>query len=606
VFVTSLQKKKEVSYSTIVDYLYLKYHLLILFIIGISLTKLWSQDRALTSEQALNQFNSISDSIWSTFPEDDIKTFRRSSFSELQLQNYLSLHFRRLDLLSSIKDHHSFILDSYLHSGNWFREVGFPKESIKSYLDFFDYYQKNESLLTSEELKKYIEMRSYGRSMLAESYAKLGVLDSAAIQHKENISFTKNQGYIYHPSALNNYGLFLYWHKEDLDSALYYFKQAYNFTQIEYPNHTLVGSIRDNIADIYVDQYLTEKAQLLYKTNFEFFKTAINERTLTKDIPRLISAGSQFVVTSTKLNRLKEAQLGFDELESIVVYQGNHNNLGANSKLEFLKAKELLLENQNNSTAAYTTAKQITKYADSLQRLANNGDKKWQEELNDITIDRIALNFKIVRIQKENKIKSQRSKLWFIGILSSSFIVLLVALIFSRRQHLINAKNKQLLAEQKLENSALKVEQLNSEIKSKERDLSDFAIRLTQDQDWAKGLAEQLEAIKKASSEERDILTKALEQAIANKISVDSDTQDFFDRLDKLSDAFYSKLTSSYSNLSKNEIRLCSLIRLKIESRSISTLQNITLASLNTSRYRLRKKLILSEDIDLDFFIQNL
>jgi hypothetical protein len=260
VFVTSLQKKKEVSYSTIVDYLYLKYHLLILFIIGISLAKLWSQDRALTSEQALNQFKSISDSIWSSFPEDDIKTFRRSSFSELQLQNYLSLHFRRLDLLSSIEDHHSFILDSYLHSGNWFREVGFPKESIKSYLDFFDYYQKNETFLTSEELKKQIRMYTYGHSMLAESYAKLGLLDCATLQHKENMSFTKNQSYIYRPSTLNNYGLFLYWHKEDLDSALYYFKQAYNLTQTKYPNHTLVGRIRDNIADVYVDLHLTEKA----------------------------------------------------------------------------------------------------------------------------------------------------------------------------------------------------------------------------------------------------------------------------------------------------------------------------------------------------------
>lgn len=345
---------------------------------------------------------------------------------------------------------------------------------------------------------------------------------------------------------------------------------------------------------------------MLYKTNFKFFKTAINECTFTKDIPRLISPRSQFVVTSTKLNRLKEAQLGFDELESRVVYQKKHNNLGANSKLEFLKAKELLLDNQNNGTAAYTAAKQITKYGDSFQRLANNALKKWQEELNDITIDRIALNFKIDRIQKENKIKSQRNKLWFIGILLSRFIILLMVLIFSRRQHLINAKNKQLLAEQKLENSALKVEQLNSQIKSKQRDLSDFAIRLTQDQDWAKELADQLETIRKASSEERDRLTKALELTIENKISVDSDTQDFFDRLDKLSDAFYSKLTDSYSNLSKNEIRLCSLIRLKIESRSIATLQNITLASLNTSRYRLRKKLILSEDIDLDFFIQNL
>jgi len=57
-------------------------------------------------------------------------------------------------------------------------------------------------------------MRSFARSILAENYAKLGLLDSAAIQHKVNIKFTKSLNYIYHPSALNNYGLFFYWYKK--------------------------------------------------------------------------------------------------------------------------------------------------------------------------------------------------------------------------------------------------------------------------------------------------------------------------------------------------------------------------------------------------------
>lgn len=570
---------------------------------GLAITQLWSQNVVPGSEEALNQFNIISDSISASFSEDDIKTYRRNSFSETELQTYLSLHYQRLDLLKYIENHHSFILDSHLHSGNWFMQVGFLKESIKSYLNFFDYYEKNESELSPEEVKKYIEMQSFGRSMLAQSYATLGDFGNADLQHKRNMDFTKDLDYIYYPSAINNYSLFLYWHKNKLDSAQYYFKKAYKITQNTVPNHTLIGSIRDNIADIYVEQNNLEQAQPLYKTNFEFYKNAINERSLTKDITRLISAGAQLVTTSSKLNRLDEAQQAFNELERIVDYQAKINDLAPSSKLEFLRAKEILYDAQNNTVQAYNISREIKLFGDSLQTIANKLDKKWQEELNDITIDRIALNFKIDRIQKENKIKSQRAKLWFTGLLSSIFIILLVGFIINRRQNLINARNKQLLAEHKLENSALKVEQLNSEIKSKERDLSDFAIKLTQDQDWAKELAGQLALIKNASSDERDHLTNALEQTISNKINVDGDTQDFFERLDKLSDAFYSKLTNSYPNLSKNEIRLCSLIRLKIESRSIATLQNITLASLNTSRYRLRKKLNLSEDIDLDFFI---
>ena len=209
-------------------------------------------------------------------------------------------------------------------------------------------------------------------------------------------------------------------------------------------------------------------------------------------------------------------------------------------------------------------------------------------------------------IEIENKIQNQRLKLWLVTLVSSIVLILLLSLYLRRRQHIINAKNEQLLAEQLLENTALKVDQLHSEIKSKKRDLSDFAINLTQNQEWARALADKIATVKNANTREYEILLKELEIEIQNKVTFDSDTKEFFERLDKLSDVFYSKLTSRFPDLSKNEIRICSLIRLKIDSRSIATLQNITLASLNTSRYRLRKKLNLTEEVDLDDFIQNI
>lgn len=585
---------------------YRKSRLFVLVLFTIGTSKISSQNTIIESDVAFNEYKAISDTMAISFPEDDMHTFRRSSYSETQLQRYLSMHFKRMDLLSKIEGHYTVILDSYLHSGNWFKQIGFPKESIKSYLDFFDYYELHEKDLLASERETYVEMRNYAHSILAENYAQLGLLDSAALQHKINMDFTKELGYIYHPSAINNYGLLLYWHKGELDSALSQFKRAYQIMEDEFPNHTLIGSIRDNIADIYVEQNHYEKAQRLYASNFEFYKQAINEKSLTKDVPRLISSGAQLVIANIHLNKLEEARKAFCGLDSIIASYPSENTISSESRLEFLEAKQALLQKENNINAAYTTAKFIKKYADSIQRVASEADKNWQEELNNITIDRIALNFKIDRLQKENKIKNQRAQLWIIGLLSSVFIILSLFFIFSRRQHLIHLKNQQMLTEKQLENSALKVEQLNSEIKSKERDLSDFAINLTQNQDWAKHLANQLEKIKSASPKDRNAMIEALDQDITNKISFDVNTQEFFERLDKLSNRFYSKLSNRYPNLSKNEIRICSLIRLKINSQSIATLQNITMASLNTSRYRLRKKLDLPENIDLDFFIQDL
>jgi tetratricopeptide (TPR) repeat protein len=560
----------------------------------------------LTSEEAFLRYNNISREMQVDFPENDYKTFRRESFSESQLQTYLAQHFQRMELLDAIENHHDFKLHSYLHSGNWFMQLRFPKESIKWYRKFFAYYSENKAKLSGLEEEELVEMITYSYSVQAENYAKIGYLDSAKNQHIQNIKFIEPYTFIAKPSAYNNYGLYYYWNKKQLDSALIYFNKAYSYTKAHFPKHTLLGSIRDNMADIYFESNKSDKALQLYSENFEFYKHAINEKSLTRDIPRLISSGSQKAKTLIKLNRPAEAQKVIDELQLVVDDSINNVSLRSSSQLEFLIVKSNLFSVQKDYKQAYTTLSAIQELTNVNHNLTLNSENKWREELNTIALDRIQLQAEIAEIEKENKIESQRLKLWMVSIVSSTFIIILLLLFLRRRQHHINAKNKQLLSEQKLENTALKVKQLHSEIKSKERDLSDFAINLTQNQEWAKTLADKIKAYKDANKTDSKNLLQELELEIHNKVTFDNDTKEFFERLDKLSDGFYSELTSRFPNLSKNEIRLCSLIRLKIDSRSIATLQNITLASLNTSRYRLRKKLHLTEAVDLDDFIQNI
>ena len=558
------------------------------------------------SADALKQYEEITALMELSFPEDEYKTYRRESFTEQQLQTYLSQHYQRLDLLPFIKEQHAFKIHSYLHSGNWFREIGFPHESIKWYQAFFNYYGIHEKQLLTSKKRELVEMIAYAYSIQAGNYAKIGLLDSAAIEHKKSIMFIKDIDIISKPSAYNNYGLFFYWNKKELDSALVYFQKAYQITLEKFPNHTLLGSIRDNLADIYTDKHQPEKALPFYKENFDLYRNIKNEKSNQFDVPRLISAGTQLIETEIKLNQLEQAKLTFKDLQLVIDDPEFANNIRSLSQLEILSAQESLYHAQDNDKAALKIAKERRILSDSIYAISKIADNKWQEELNTISLDRVALNFKIDRIEKENKIQSQRSKLWIVTLSSSIILILLFSLFLRRRQHLINAKNKQLLAEQEQEITAVKNTQLESEIESKQRDLSDFAINLTQSQEWAQDLANKLRVIKRTPSKDKEVLLADLEQGIQNKITYDSNTKEFYERLDKLSDTFYSELTSQFPNLSKNEIRLCSLIRLKMDSRSIATLQNITLASLNTSRYRLRKKLNLSENIDLDSFIQNI
>jgi DNA-binding CsgD family transcriptional regulator len=69
---------------------------------------------------------------------------------------------------------------------------------------------------------------------------------------------------------------------------------------------------------------------------------------------------------------------------------------------------------------------------------------------------------------------------------------------------------------------------------------------------------------------------------------------------------FINKLNQDYPQLSKNDIEFCSLIRMNLSSKEISSILRITTDSVFTKKYRILKKLNLNKDIDLNSWINSL
>lgn len=68
---------------------------------------------------------------------------------------------------------------------------------------------------------------------------------------------------------------------------------------------------------------------------------------------------------------------------------------------------------------------------------------------------------------------------------------------------------------------------------------------------------------------------------------------------------FISRLTDSFPELTSNDVRILSFIRINLDKNEISNLMNISQRSLDTNRYRLRKKLNLDRSADLNQFIRD-
>ena len=68
---------------------------------------------------------------------------------------------------------------------------------------------------------------------------------------------------------------------------------------------------------------------------------------------------------------------------------------------------------------------------------------------------------------------------------------------------------------------------------------------------------------------------------------------------------FLRRISRAYPRISDTDVRLLGFIRMGLSPAVIAKALNVTTGSVNTSRYRLRKKLGLDSNVDLNTFAQN-
>ncbi|WP_164004158.1 helix-turn-helix transcriptional regulator [Psychroflexus aurantiacus] len=80
----------------------------------------------------------------------------------------------------------------------------------------------------------------------------------------------------------------------------------------------------------------------------------------------------------------------------------------------------------------------------------------------------------------------------------------------------------------------------------------------------------------------------------------------FYSDFEKVYPDFNDSLSKKVPNITPHEVKICSLIRMKLTAKEISRIMNVTPASVNKARYRIRKKITLDTKEDLDLFIANI
>lgn len=99
----------------------------------------------------------------------------------------------------------------------------------------------------------------------------------------------------------------------------------------------------------------------------------------------------------------------------------------------------------------------------------------------------------------------------------------------------------------------------------------------------------------------KEIISELKENVNSGKAWIEFDM-----RFQKVHHLFYSELLKTYPTLSPNELKLCAFLKLNMSTKEISAITFQSVKSLTIARYRLRKKLGLTQDANLVNYISKI
>ena len=272
-------------------------------------------------------------------------------------------------------------------------------------------------------------------------------------------------------------------------------------------------------------------------------------------------------------------------------------SLGAMSHLaDLYKYRSTILEGLNKNNDALEFLKLYQTINDSLFTT-----KKFQqiEELKTIyetekKETEIALQQEEIKtLNKDVEISNLKNGMYLGGMLT--FIIISGLLYFGFKQRI--KKNK---IEREKQEAIYK-----QEIEFKKKELASQTLHLVQKNTFIQELKENLVKIKQ-SPELFKVEFRRLVMLLKKESAEDKDWEVFKSYFTEVHNNFDHKLKNIYEDISEKEMRLASFLRMNLSTKEIASMLNVLPESVLKSKYRLKKKLKLEKEVDLNQFLSTL
>ncbi|MCG8573317.1 MAG: tetratricopeptide repeat protein [Flavobacteriales bacterium] len=505
-----------------------------------------------------------------------------------------------------------------------------------NYNDALDHFSKALEFYSSlGDLTGYSDMLGN----MAGSYYALGRYDEAIERSFQVLMIQEKQGdQLGIGGSYNNIGV-IYYNQGELDKAFEYYEKGLKIRE-EIDDRTGISSSYLNIAGVYKDKGQLEKAKVYYRMGLEI-KQELGDR--YSEAKALLELGwikhhqgldAQALESYNKSLSIREemqdqrgisntlnylAQFYYDQKNYTKAIDFGNRSIQISQELGLAKetyqvAKVLYdcYKEQGNYQMALEMHERYKVNYDSVMNL-NNISALSQQEYN-YTFRKNAI---IDSIQDSNRqkihdaqIASQDAEISSERIKKHTFLIGAILLFlfssFMYLQYKRSLEQKKVIQLQKREVEQQK-EQLSQELIVKNKELTNFALHLSQRNDFLREMKKDLSGASRTTeltsiqSKLKEIGMKFYQYSNDNK-----EEREFIAKLENLNETFYEKLSDQIPNISEKEKRLCSMLRLGLTSKEIASIVNISPKSVDVSRYRLRLKLNLPKGTDLREYLSQI
>lgn len=419
---------------------------------------------------------------------------------------------------------------------------------------------------------------------MGAAYLELHQLDSALFYFRLARDAAHGMSGPWFASSLNNLGM-AHLQLGEFGAALAYYDSATAALRSrDAQSRLLAVSILDNRADVALAMDRVEDALPIVRTNLD----SLLRIGLEYDNGREKYARYRFKYVDLLLRagRADEAVREMDGLERFV--RGMGDRLDPQVRMKLADARFRFARAQGDASALASAAQALVALRDSLSEVRARESSMLTSGLADLSTVRLKgeMDAKLRLTQAEARAADDRAR-------SRTVLALLVTL-FS----VITILSLTMWWRARVRRKQTEKELLGMELEHKRRDLQQMGLEFAHRKERAEALEQLASDLDRADGDGVAAVAADLKAKASAEVRLEERREWLHQQVETVNSAFYEALRTRYPQLAPTEVELCGLIRSGFSNKEVAELRSITPKSARMARYRLKRRLGITGDIE--------